>query len=29
MLSSYGQTDVEFWFVAAEITIGHGNFPGG
>jgi PKD repeat protein len=26
---AYSQTDVEFWFVAPEITIGHGNFPGG
>jgi PKD repeat protein len=29
VFSSFGQTDVEFWFVAPEITIGHGNFPGG
>lgn len=28
-LNSFSQTDVEFWFVAPEITIGHGNFPGG
>jgi len=28
-LKAYSQTDVEFWFVAPEITIGHGNFPGG
>ena len=28
-ISSFSQTDVEFWFVAPEITIGHGNFPGG
>jgi len=26
---SFSQTDTEFWFVAPEITIGHGNFPGG
>jgi PKD repeat protein len=25
----FGQTDTEFWFVAPEITEGHGNFPGG
>ncbi len=28
-IKSYSQTDVEFWFVAPEITIGHGNDPGG
>jgi PKD repeat protein len=28
-LNSIGQTDVEFWFVAPEITIGHGDYPGG
>jgi len=28
-LNSFSQTDIEFWFVAPEITIGHGNFPGG
>ena len=28
-VNSFSQTDVEFWFVAPEITIGHGNFPGG
>jgi len=27
--NSFSQTDVEFWFVAPEVTIGHGNFPGG
>lgn len=25
----FSQTDVEFWFVAPEITISHGNYPGG
>ena len=29
IVRSFGQTDVEFWFVAPEITIGHGIFPGG
>ena len=29
VFSGFCQTDVEFWFVAPEITIGHGNFPGG
>lgn len=28
-INSYSQTDVEFWFVAPEITVGHGNAPGG
>lgn len=28
-VNSFAQTDVEFWFVAPEITIGHGDFPGG
>jgi PKD repeat protein len=27
VFSSYGQTDVEFWFVAPEITIGHPSNP--
>ena len=29
VLNSHSQTDTEFWFVAPEITVGHGNFPGG
>ncbi len=29
VLNSHSQTDTEFWFVAPEITIGHGNYPGG
>ncbi|MCP4311973.1 MAG: PKD domain-containing protein [Bacteroidetes bacterium] len=29
IIQGFSQTDVEFWFVAPEITIGHGNFPGG
>jgi len=28
-IRTFGQADTEFWFVAPEITIGHGNFPGG
>jgi hypothetical protein len=24
-----GQADKEFWFVAPEVTIGHGIYPGG
>ncbi len=28
-INTMAQTDVEFWFVAPEITIGHGDFPGG
>ena len=28
-VSSFSQTDVAFWFVAPEITIGHGDYPGG
>jgi len=26
---AFSQTDTEFWFVAPEITISHGNYPGG
>ncbi len=29
VLSIHAQTDTEFWFVAPEITEGHGIFPGG
>ena len=29
VINSFSQTDVEFWFVAPEITIGHGDYPGG
>ncbi len=28
-VNGLGQTDTEFWFVAPEITIGHGDYPGG
>ena len=28
-VSIFSQTDTEFWFAAPEITIDHGEFPGG
>jgi len=29
LLKGFSQTDTEFWFVATDITEGHGNDPGG